>query len=350
MRFDAQGWHDGSGESTSSLGFAYSVSQGYGIVYLQNGTIAFIDVLTGRAHNTEFVGAQSFSEGLASVAVRNIPAPHPYSSEMLWGYINTDFEITISPEFIWPSPFSNGKAITQLPNLSQVVIDTQGEVLFAIAEEYSLGSIGELFFLHGRFEDASNTVILSSDFEVIPLSEKLQSFHGIFPEYLGNGWYTINGWSAISGDENVVLMNENEEYYFPDVRRISFTDGDFIIYSKLLTVGRASFFSDGVMTMDGKEIISSQSGIRVAPVIQNDKTIAFIANTGFDLHFPRLDYAPNIYTLYDTGGNIIIQGSGILTYHEAFELYSIQNANHFSWLDKNANLTIAIPLLSSTID
>ena len=59
---------------------------------------------------------------------------------------------------------------------------------------------------------------------------------------------------------------------------------------------------------------------------------------------------PSIYKLLDINGNIIIQGRGIIAYHDNLELYSIQSANSFSWLDKDANPIIIIPFLSSTFD
>jgi len=353
MRFDPQGYggYDGS---TSTTSFAYSVSHGYGIVYLINNTIAFIDILTGKAHYTEFNDAHPFIEGFAAVAIKTSPIGYTHSIDMLWGYVNTDLEVTITPRYTWAFTFSNGKAIIQLPNYTQQIVNTQGEVLFTVPEGYNADFSNGILYLYIRmyesYESAPGPIFLSDDFEVIPLSERLQSFHVTYLSYLGNGWFST------SFGESSVLLHKNEgpyfdeEHYFPGVVHISFTDGEFIICIKGHHIENDFFYSEIVKTIDGKEIIPPNPSLQITPVIQNDETVAFAANIGLFGFFPQPHFTPSKYTLYDTDGSIIIQDYGIIIYHESLELYSIQSANHFSWLDKNADLIIAIPLLSSTID
>ena len=339
IQFDPQG-HGGYDGSTSTTGFIFTISQGYGYVYLQNGTIAFIDIQTGKAYYTEFVDAQPFMNGFAAVA----------DTSRLWGLVDINFEIKILPRYNWIYSISKEKFIAQpyysqnLRYPPQLVLNTQGDVLLTVPEGYHLGFSGELFFLTNANENSPHTVLLSSELEEIRHLERIRSFPLYYLNYLGNGWHTTSS-EGIS-----LLINESEEHYFSDVWDISFTDGELIIYLINRAEENTFISGQGVKTMDGNVIIHPESGVQLSPVIHNDKTVAFTSNTGFRWIFHSSNYTPTKYKLYAPDGEIKIHGSGILTYHESLELYSIQSANHFSWLDKNANLIIAIPLLSSTID
>jgi len=323
----------------SSSSFTNMVSGGYGSVQLKNGTYAFIDALTGSAYYTEYIGVSLFSEGFAPVAVRGGDERTNY---MIWGLINTDFEIVIPPKYAWAPVFYKGKAVVELPDNSSQVINTRGEVLFNVPDGYRLDHSyeGPNFIMYSEF----GAKYLTSDFkEFTPPDESISADY-FYPRYLNNGWYT-------TGNEvGSHLMREDEVHYFPGIQHIDFFDGEIIVYGERYADSHGFLYKNGVMTLDGKEIIPSESGVYISTVTKNDTLKAFIVSTGSSLFITSQQYSPNTYRLVDINGNTIIQGRGILTYHEILELYSVQRANSFSWLDIEANPIITIPFLSSTFD
>ena len=332
-------------ESWAVSSFMWNIAEGYGHIRLKNNTIAFIDVQTGNAYYTDFVEAQTFNEGLAGVAVsiNNIS-----TDNKIWGFINTDFEIVIPPMYEWPSQFINGRATVQdyLHRTPQQVINRQGDVLFTAPDGYSIehSHEGSGFTLYSRSEDDYHTIFLTDDFEKLTFSEENKSFESNHIRDLGNGWFTT------SNEFGLLLMNEGVEYLFPGVANIRYFDGEHMVFFKSHSDGHGHYFSSGVMTLDGREVIPPETGIAINQVTKKGKMIAFIVGTGSNFYFHGQEYDPNTYRLIDTNGDMIIQVSGVLTYYENLELYSIQSANFFSWLDINANPIITIPLLSSTFD
>jgi len=339
MKFDESAY-------SSPGSFTYSIDQGYGVANLKDGTIAFVEVLTGEVYYTDYVEARAFDDGFAAVAVRDIEKENIGYSQMLWGLINTDFEIVIPPKYSWPPVFSNGKAIVQLPDDSQQVINTKGEILFNVPQGYRIeySYYGSNFFMYDLYGNDPGSAFFTDNFEKIILPEELQSLQFNYLQHLSNGWYTS------TTEAGALLINENEVHFFPDLLYIGFSDGEIISYSIRDSDYYGSKHYYGVMTFDGREIIQLETDILINPVIQNDTVVAFIVSTGLFAFSTGQDYIPNTYRLYDTTGNIITQGNGILTYYEYLELYSLQGENHYSWLDKDANPIITIPLLSSTFD
>jgi len=332
-------------ESWATSSFMWNIAEGYGHVQLKNNKIAFIDILTGNAYYTDFIEVHMFNEGLASVAVRinNIS-----SDNKIWGFINTDFEIVIPPMYEWSPFFYNGRAIVQdyLHRTPQQVIDRQGKVLFTVPDGYSIDHSyeGPGFTLYSRSEENRLTIFLTRDFERLAFSEEFKYFEYNHIRHLGDGWFTT------ANEVSALLMNKDIEYLFPGVANINYFDGESIVFAKNYFDGHGHYYNTGVMALDGREIIPPETGVVITPVTRNGKMAAFIAGTGSYFYFYDQEYTPSTYRLIDTNGSVIIQGSGILTYHENLELYSIQSTNRFSWLDKDANPIIIIPFLSSTFD
>ena len=104
------------------------------------------------------------------------------------------------------------------------------------------------------------------------------------------------------------------------------------------------------MTIDGIIVVPPEPNKAITAVKHNNTTIAFIVSSGSPWFSQMQSYIPYTYRLIEPGGDTIIRGDGILTFHETLELYSIQGVNHFSWLDIDANPIITIPFLSSTFD
>ena len=316
------------------------ISDRHAHIRIGNRTFAFIDLLTGDIRTTRFIAADPFVEDRAPVGIgiRN-------TYFVQWGLINADFEVVIQPRYYDLPFFLYGKAIVQLRNNSQIVINMNGENLFNVPDGHWLehSHEGPTFIMRSVFDTENHPVYLSSEFTKITPPEGM-SEESFSLRYLNNGWYTT------SSEAGSYLMREEESHYFPDFEEISFTDGELIIYTMGPDEMQGFQHKSGVMTLDGRDIIPPEPSVEIIPVTQNDTITAFIVETGASWLFTEEVNNQNRYRLVDKDENTIIQGRGILTYHETLEMYSIQSANHFSWLDKDANPIITIPLLSSTFD
>jgi len=317
------------------------IADRYAHVRTGSSTFAFIDLLTGNARSTRFIAADPFVEGFAPVGIGVVN-----SYTILWGLINTNFDVVIQPIYYNLPYFIHGKAIVERRDRSQFVINTKGENLFNVPDGYWLAHSyeGPTFILSSDFETSPYPTYLNSAFEEIrpPEGSRLEHFYNL--RYLGNGWYTT------VNEDGSLLINNNEEFFFPEVEYINFFDGEYLVYMKGYTDSKGyTFNANGVMTLEGNDIILAEPGTVITTVIQNENIKAFIVSTG-SWYISDRGYNPNTYRLIDTKGDIVIQGTGILIYHDALNLYSVQNANSFLWLDDNANIIISIPLLSSVFD
>jgi len=317
------------------------IADRYAHVRTGSSSFAFIDLLTGSARSTRFISVDPFIDGIAPVGVgiRN-------TYYVIWGLMNTDFEVIIQPRYYSMPFFRYGRAIVQRRDDSQFVINTRGETLYNVPDGHRLNQSyeGPNFILHNELGANPEPKFLTSDFkEIIPIEGPF-TIDFFYPRYLDNGWYTTGN------EHGSHLITGTDVQFFPEIDFIDFTDGEFIIHVKNYEDENRFTKKQGVMTLSGEEIISSESNVFITAVIQNNTTTAFIINTDTSWFLERNGYNPNTYKLVDINGNVIIQGRGILTYYDTLELYSIQGANHFSWLDKEARTIISIPLLSSTFD
>jgi len=319
----------------------YVISDRYAHIRMRNDTFAFIDLLTGQARSTRFIAADPFIEGHAPVGIGIWNTYY-----VIWGLINTDFEVVVQPKYYNLPYFVHGRAIVERRDGSQYVINTKGENLFDVPDGYWLDHSheGPTFMLINKHGTDIYPKFLSSEFEEIKPMEGSRFDHFSYLRYLGNGWYTTGNRTGS------LLINNDEEHFFPDVESIIHFDGEFLVYMKNNDEENGYSYIYGVTTPDGNDIILPEQNTTITPVIRNDSIKTFIVSTGASFYFPGMEYLIRTYKLVDTTGNIIIQGPGVLTYHDVLELYSIQGENHFSWLDINANPMISIPLLSYMFD
>ena len=312
-----------------------------------NEKVVLVDVRTGEALYLDLYDIHSFYEGYAAAAFEKTDEGG-YS--YLWGFVDTDFQEVIPGQYISPSVFQHGMAIVTLPDWSEQVINTHGEALFDVPDGYRFRYDYELsvFILYPETGDRT-PIVLSYDFEEVIPPADLSPDNFISMYYLGNGWHTASPQliSDFLSEKYSLLVNGNEVHSFPGIDFIRFTDGDFIIHSQI-DVRNVSH--DGVMTLDRQIILSPEPNIHITPVMKDGKANGFILNSRETWYMRDPQFIPSTYRLIDTTGKTVIQGSGRLTYHDSFELYSIQSANHFTWLDKDAKPMIVIPLMSSTFD
>jgi len=315
------------------------ISDRYAHVRMRNNTYAFINLLTGRAQSTRYIAVDPFVEGFAPAGVGIANTYY-----VAWGLINSNFETVVSPRYYSMPFFLHGRAIVQLRDNSQVVINTRGDVLFNVPAGYRLDHSfdGPTFIMYNEFGSFNDRVYLTSEFEEIVPPKGSGSTEIVYMRYLSNGWHTTES------DEGAYLFKGNEVHFFKDVRHIMFFDGELISYIKIC-VDRNELLS-GVMSLFGEDIMQPEPYATIIPVIQNDVTAAFIISTTSMQFFSGQYYVSAMYWLVDIYGNLLIQGRGVLEYHNDFEMYSIQSGNGFSWLDNNAVPVITIPFLSSAFD
>jgi len=331
-------WANDAAADTWSGIYMQIISDRYAYIRIRSNSFAFIDLLTGNLRSTRFIEVGQFIEGFAPAG---IGIANTYF--VLWGLINTEFQTVVSPRYYSMPFFVHGRAIVQHRDNSQFVINTRGDVLYNVPEGYRLDHSydGPIFILYSEFDADPRRTYLTSGFEkIIPPEGVAEEF--FYLRYLNNGWFTT------SYEGRSYLIKGNETYTFPEFDFINYFDGELLIYG---AVNQDShMFEDGVMTLDGKVIVTPETDTLITPVTHGGTTIAFIVGNRTSWYTDEQEYNPDTYRLVDIKGNTIIQGRGILTYHEILGLYSVQSVNSFSWLDKEANPIITIPFLSSTFD
>jgi len=318
----------------------YSVSGGYGSVGMPDGTCAFINIKTGKARYTEYAMAHGFSGGYAPVAI-NTGSFGPV--QQLWGVINSDFELVIPHKSIYPATFRHGRAILQLSEDTQCIVDERGRELFSVPKGFyaDFNYTGPGFVIYDQANGTTEYYTIDLVPIRLPEMDKPPDYYN-YVEFLDDGWYTTRT------DDGVYVFSRDSEYYFPGVMGISHKAGDVFIYTE--SYGDASRM--GVRTLDGREIVPPERYSNIVPVIESGEIKAFVLNTNNYLIFggPGREYRQSTYRLVRLDGKTITQGRGVLTYYEAVGLYSVLGIDYFAWLDPGGNEIISIPNISNTFD
>jgi len=329
-------WADDISEDTWSEVLVYGIGNGYGFVELNNDTYGVMDVLTGQIRRADFYEAFMFSEGLAAV----VP-----SGEELWGFVNTNLEIVIPPSYVYPTSFIRNRAVVEIPDGSQHIIDTSGRILFTAPPGHIIimNHDGNGFSLHLRAE-WSIPVFYTEDFNEItyPVGTTSLGPESIL-QYIGGGWYLC------MTEEGTWLFTRYESYLLPEnIFLIDFTDG-FIIYGDYNEDFTETVF--GVIKPDRLEIIPTVDAASIAPAVRNGAVAAFIINTN-TMHGMLINetYTQARYILINPNGNTFKAGLGFATYDEALGLFCIQGNDYYAWIDMNGRTLSSIPLMSYSFD
>ena len=329
------------------LGMAYFSgidSEGYAHTALRNGGIAFIDLLSGTYRTIGFDDASGFSDGYAAVGVWDTD-----TGLWRWGFINTDFELVLEPVYQYVRQFIDGIATVTMPDGEVCLIDKRGNKLLSVEYGYiDQNYDGSGFSVYDYNMDT--TRFYTTDLLEIPMSTK----YGICDHAysIGGGWYQADCFeeSLYNADGNnisarigKVLFSQKEERLFPDVSYFSEVVGEYIVYT-------GENDRTGVMTLDGKEIVPPEMGVRITITGDDGAASAFVMNTSYYYYYEYERPISLSFKLFGTDGRVIASGSGILSYVEELGLYSILEEDRFTYMDKSGNIMISIPMMSYMLD
>jgi len=318
---------------------AYDVSEGYGFVKMQDGTVAAYEALTGNIRNTEYAGAWAFCEGFATVTKNSIDSgDYPE----LWGYINRDFELVIPPAYTQVRSFQHGWAVVETGDGSQQIINTRGETLFSIPYNYQIElNFDGTGFIVIRFENWQPEAIYTKDLVKIDIPERMQwDTPNVYIRYIGDGFYSVGL------EDGLLLFTQDTEHFFPGFSESYYMNNEYFVFY----VYDDSVAYTGVMSIEGREIIPRKKDVSITPAVYNDVTIAFIENSNSVWYYSEWAFQPSAYRLIGMDGQVLAAGPGVLSFDQNVGLYSVLGADFFTWLDRDANVIISIPLMSYTLD
>ena len=341
-------------------------SEGYVRAHLRDGTVAFIDMLTGTYRKTEYYSAEGFTDGLAMVL-----ASDPASGQMRWGYINTAFELAIQPKYEYANPFLNGYAVVMAQDGTQYVINRYGEILLSVSD----GWIDQYYDGSGITVYDYNTgrnQFYSSDLNMISTYSKYGNLAFVYHIYSSSGgWYigdcyeivryTANGAVICEGYIGKVLFSASEEYLFTGISHISQVEGGYVVFTRgvmrkdetansgwdisLISQNNMEYHT-GVMTLDGVEIIPPEKNASISIVTEGATAKAIIVNTNRYQYYSGSMESAARYKLISTDGYIITSGAGVMSYDEASGLYYVQREDACGYLDPYGNVIFSIPIMS----
>jgi len=89
----------------------------------------------------------------------------------------------------------------------------------------------------------------------------------------------------------------------------------------------------------------------ITPAATGGDVKAFMLNTNV-LHGIFIDevYTQAIYTLVDLSGEVFKSGPGVVSYDDASELFYVQGADYFAWVNAQGDTIISIPSMAYSFD
>jgi hypothetical protein len=156
----------------------------------------------------------------------------------------------------------------------------------------------------------------------------------------GGGWFAAlnDGDGRANG---TWLFRWGQQYFFPDVGRISVLDGKYLAYAMYRDGG---FFA-GVMTLSGEDIVPPEQSVYIDTVLENGSVVAFVANSDPYTAY-QVSQTTNFYKLFAADGALLASGIGTASYESGARLFAVQTENSFSYLDMSGKTVIKIPLMS----
>ena len=342
------------GEKFNLRGYGTIGGRDYAHIRMGDGNIAFINLQTGECRETEFVDAGDIgNEGLVAVAIWN-----ESGYRQLWGYINAKFEIAIPLQYEYALPFINGFAVVAqwMSSLyEELVIDANGDALLLAENGNILRNVDGTGFKVFDYDKGTSEFYTNEFARIMPQSKYGERVGGYSIE---GGWYVgdcyeksrrnIGGEAsgAMSDDRYIgkLLFSETEEYLYQGVSNISQVIGNYVIYA---TADADQESSQGVMTLDGRDIIPLEKNVYITAATDGDSATAFMVNSIYYVYgmYDKSDTTfPPFYKLIRTDGTVLASGSGALSYNDTADMYAVITQKTYSYVDRNGDVKIRIPL------
>jgi len=322
-----QSMHGGNIRGNASEGFSHEA--------MSDGTVAFIELLTGRIIRTEFTRASRFYDGLAAVF-----------DGSLWGFVNTDFELVIPHIYQDDFNFVYGRALVILPDGRQQIINRRGETLLEVVYNEFIEQCwhGSGYIIHDS--NRRPLRVYTSNLTAIPLPMPNDD----------RSWVSANGngWFLMQTDGVTAVFSTHGAYLFPDVNHITNVGDNFVIYYNFSNIAESFLEAQGVLALDGSEIIPPQENAWITPVLDGFAATAFIVNANIRGPINPIDGSTGpprqVYSLYSIDGNLLASGRGWLSHEPGSGVFAVLAEDHYAHLDMNGNVIFRIPFLSQTLD
>jgi len=321
------------------------------------GNSVYINLLTGEFTYLAYDYVFGFSEGFARILMNE----YTDSYNPTWGFINENFEIVIEPEFLGAGNFTNGLSLVMAENEKYHVINTSGVIVHSFDENVNVERLPADSGYRANSYDWTKTGLYTKDFVKIEPPENL--FPNAGDNIITRPHYAENGWFYFPSEPNGVYIfryNDDgsiEDYFLSEVDTIVSIDDTYFLYSydsfynlpdSYTNLPSRAYLYLGVITIDGSKIIPPvHSSLTVNYV--NGAAGSFLNNSMFPNRQFGVDFCDSAYyRLYNTGGEEIRAGFGVLVY--VAELFYLLHPDYFAWFDIDGNEIIRIPLMSYRMD
>lgn len=290
---------------------AYSFIDGYGeglaAITLTSGKTAYIDILTGNVHYTDFEKGRAFHDGLSAV-----------TQDGLVGYLDKSFSLVIPPQYTEAELFYDGKAIVKT-GTNYAVIDKSGKVL--LENPYLINRWDK--YTYAVYDKNNDAQYLNSNLVKVTAGDNEIS-------HISNGWFYYNT------DTSTVIFNGSEKHTFESVVHPDLISSGFVRYH----INSSDVRLEGLMTISGKEIVPLTKNSSISTV-RSDRsgsfyiTISCYGNAAADGNFKILN----------SDGKELFSGNGYLNYNPQFDLFEVTSELYFGYIDTNGNFTFRRSLL-----
>ena len=288
---------------------AGSLNYGDGYISISNRkTSAFFNELTGSFTLVDCPLLLGFSDGVAA-----------YREGNFWGYLDNNSNIVISPQYKSAEKFIDGKAIVELSDSYNAVIDKSGHILFRTTRDIERKS---RYFGEGFHDSNLYAVFDSSLNEIFNLSyvDSYSTFNGGY-SYVKNKKTTV-----LYGDSVINIAGEYDVFW---------VQNNYVLYG---------------IRKKNQYMLMTLQGTLVAE-LGEDYSRWTILHTGDRNNDFILYYSSGMLYLIDNPhSQTIAAGDGRMNLADGTMLFSVSNDQYFAYIDTAGRTVFRKSLLSSIPD
>ena len=333
----------------------YSIIHGGISTYSVGGTYGFIDKSGNEVVKIQYDGANSFSDGMAVVAVGD------EDEDVSYGYIDKTGKLVIDTKYEYASDFSEGAAMVSMnPYSGQFsCIDKTGQTLFDI-ECYCPYSFSEGMAKveMGAIDDTRHGFVDKNGHMLFPQFEEASDFHeGLAAVSIDNHY----GYIDKTGQVVIEMQFAYASDFSEGLAAVKVGDDDDAKYGYIDKTGQmviapqfaeASAFSQGLAAVslndDEYEEYSEFGYIDKTGQIVIEPQFSFAAKFSEDLAAVQLDYEDG-YGFIDRSGNMIIspQYSAYEDFKEGLASVYCDSLQGYVFIDKTGEIVLGKALIDA---